>query len=308
MIGDRHVFVVRAERIVRIAPAAAIGRVMNAGKEIGEAGDCAGRCIAQTSRRARAAGKPRALPAAPAVGGEQVEDLPAQGAARPGAERHQRVERAARRRFGGDRRLAREQPGGERGLADRKSCRRSRCRRAPARRARLPGGLNTPNGRFCSGNSLWPLAESTQLWRFGSWVSSIAFIARLRFRLHQPMPIIPVLRRAGEAQKTGSTAPSEQWPVRPPRRRNRLIPVPLSADFPLLTHDNPGATLDFAMAAFEKLRLRPKAPAPRRWAVGSGRPDRSSDAEQAPGPAPKCPGPNFAAPARRGKDGVVEGP
>src|SRR5260370_35995754 len=37
----------------------------------------------------------------------------------------------------------------------------------------LPGGLNTPNGRFCSGNSAWPLAEATQLCRLRSWVSSI---------------------------------------------------------------------------------------------------------------------------------------
>ena len=37
----------------------------------------------------------------------------------------------------------------------------------------VPGGLNTPNGRFCSGNSACPLAEATQLWRARSWVSSI---------------------------------------------------------------------------------------------------------------------------------------
>src|ERR1051326_809218 len=45
--------------------------------------------------------------------------------------------------------------------------------RGAASGAVRPGGLNTPNGRFCSGNSAWPLAEATQLWRARSWVSSI---------------------------------------------------------------------------------------------------------------------------------------
>ena len=70
-------------------------------------------------------------------------------------------------------RLAREQPGARARRAGRRSCRRSRRRRAGFRRARPPRGLNTPNGRFCSGNSGWPLAESTQLRRARSWVSSI---------------------------------------------------------------------------------------------------------------------------------------
>src|SRR5579871_2924243 len=37
-----------------------------------------------------------------------------------------------------------------------------------------PAGLNTPSGRFWIGNSLWPLAEATQLCRRMSWVSSMA--------------------------------------------------------------------------------------------------------------------------------------
>ena len=39
MIGDRHIFVVGAERVVRIAPSPAIGRMVDAGKEIGELAD-----------------------------------------------------------------------------------------------------------------------------------------------------------------------------------------------------------------------------------------------------------------------------
>ena len=39
MIGDRHVFVIRAERVVGVSATSAIGRVVNAGEEIGEAGD-----------------------------------------------------------------------------------------------------------------------------------------------------------------------------------------------------------------------------------------------------------------------------
>ena len=42
--------------------------------------------------------------------------------------------------------------------AGRRSCRRSRRRRAGSS-SEPPRGLNTPNGRFCSGNSGWPLAE-----------------------------------------------------------------------------------------------------------------------------------------------------
>src|SRR5436190_4267065 len=45
--------------------------------------------------------------------------------------------------------------------------------RGAASGAVRPGGLNTPNGRFCSGNSVWPFADATQLWRAWLWVSSI---------------------------------------------------------------------------------------------------------------------------------------
>ena len=45
--------------------------------------------------------------------------------------------------------------------------------RARALGAVTPGGLNTPSGKFCSGNSPCPFAEATQLVRFASWVSSI---------------------------------------------------------------------------------------------------------------------------------------
>ena len=39
MIRHRHVFVIRVQRVVRVAPAAAIGGVMDAGEEIGEIAD-----------------------------------------------------------------------------------------------------------------------------------------------------------------------------------------------------------------------------------------------------------------------------
>ena len=47
----------------------------------------------------------------------------------------------------------------------------------PARGAPPPGGEKTPSGRFWIGKSGWPLAEATQLRRFGSWVSSICGMA-----------------------------------------------------------------------------------------------------------------------------------
>ena len=39
MIGDWHIFVIRAQRIVRIAAAAAVPGMVNAGKKIGEVAD-----------------------------------------------------------------------------------------------------------------------------------------------------------------------------------------------------------------------------------------------------------------------------
>ena len=111
MIGDRHIFVVRAERVVRVAPAAAIARMMNAGEEIGELADH-GRQVhrALRGRVQQPRGQRLDRGALGAVGGEQGGEPLAQREPRPGAERHQRVQRRSGRRFGRLRRSPENSP------------------------------------------------------------------------------------------------------------------------------------------------------------------------------------------------------
>ena len=138
MIGDRDVFVIRGQRIVRVAAAPAIRGVMDAGEKIGEVADrrrqvqpAIGGAVQQPIGERFGLGRR-------AVGAEQRKNLPPQNAARLRAERHQRVQCAARSGPGGALRLAREQAGTERGaqvenhVADRDAAARAfvRCRRA----------------------------------------------------------------------------------------------------------------------------------------------------------------------------------
>ncbi len=160
MIGDRHVFVVRAERIVRVAPPAAIGGVVDAGEKIGEIADrrrqvqpaIAGAMKEPVGERL-GLGPPRT------IGGEQREDLLAQRPARRRAQRHQRVEAGAGGRLGRGRGGPGEQPGlacraqVENRVADRDAAARQSIRHGAAGRAEHPEGqvlqrkLGVPVGR-----------------------------------------------------------------------------------------------------------------------------------------------------------------
>ena len=155
VIGDRHVFVVRAQRIVRVAPAPAIGGVVDAGEEIGEIADRrrqVQRAVAGACSSRSASGS--ALAASRAVGGEQLEDPPAQRAARRGASAISGLRRRAADAASAATAASPENSPASSAAAGRRSCRRSRCRRAARASGTVaPGGLNTPSGRFCSGNS-----------------------------------------------------------------------------------------------------------------------------------------------------------
>ena len=160
VIGDRHVFVVRAERVVRVAPPAAIGGVVDAGEEIGEVADRRRQVQpAIAGAMKEPVGERLGLGPPGAVGGKQREDLLAQRAARRGAQRHQRVEAARRRPPRPRSRPAREQPGVVRRaqvenlVADRDAAARPRIRHGATGRAEHPEGqvlqrkLGVPVGR-----------------------------------------------------------------------------------------------------------------------------------------------------------------
>ncbi len=208
MIGDRHVFVVGAERVVRIAPSPAIGRMVDAGEEIGELAD-RGRqmqaCIAPpgaSSRAAMASALARSAPSAASRAETRLRN--ASRGAGPSAISGLRTGPTPPRPPSPPRPKAAPRRAPRR---DRRSCRRSRPRRA---RAPPPGGVNTPSGRFWIGKSPWPLAEATQLCRFGSWVSSIPLIARTPqlpaccARDHPPIPQPKARRKSGRDQHRGS--------------------------------------------------------------------------------------------------------
>ena len=93
MIGDRHVFVIWAERIVRVAAAPAVAGVVDAGEKVGEIVDRRRQVQRAVARPVQQPGGERLGLAPPgAVGGEQRKDLLAQSAARRGAQRHQAVQ------------------------------------------------------------------------------------------------------------------------------------------------------------------------------------------------------------------------
>ena len=152
VIGDRHIFVIGAERVVRVAPAPAVPRMMDTGKEIGEFAD-RGRQMhrALGGRVQQPRGKGFELGALGAVGGQEGGEPFAQHGARPGAERHQRVQRRPRCRLGRLPGIARKQPRFEcraeieDHVADRDpAARRAACRAEDAERQILYRKLGMP--------------------------------------------------------------------------------------------------------------------------------------------------------------------
>ncbi len=110
MIGDGHVFVVGQQRVVRAELPPRVGRVMDAGEEIGVVADArrqVHRAIGGAEQQPLADGlEPRAVGTA---GVQQLRDRLPQRAPRPGAEREQRIERIAARGLGGEPGVALEQ-------------------------------------------------------------------------------------------------------------------------------------------------------------------------------------------------------
>jgi hypothetical protein len=106
VVGNRDVFVIDVERIVRVAPHTAISRVVDAGKEIGEAADRrrqvqgAVACVVQQPRGERLDFGPVG-----AVCRQQRGEAPAQRETRFLPRGHQRIQGCSGPRFGRARRL-----------------------------------------------------------------------------------------------------------------------------------------------------------------------------------------------------------
>ncbi len=116
MVTDRHVFVVRHQRIVGPEQLARIGGVIDAGEEVGVVADrcrhfqaAVGGAVQQPGPGGFSAGAVRA------IGIEQLADTAAQGHARFGTEREQRIERGTGRGLRGGGRCAGEQAEFDRG-------------------------------------------------------------------------------------------------------------------------------------------------------------------------------------------------
>ena len=136
VIADRHVFVVRQQRIVGAEQLAGIGRVVNAGKEVGVVADRRGQLEAAV---VGAMNEPRAqrlvTGAVRAIGVENLADPTPQGEPRVAAEREQRVQRRAGRGLRGLARRGRRTGRVRAPRRDRRCRRRWRRRRASRRRA-----------------------------------------------------------------------------------------------------------------------------------------------------------------------------
>ncbi len=146
MIGHRHIFVIGAERIVRVAPAPAIRRMVDPGKEIGELADRGRqmqRCIGAAGCSSRAA-MPSAFARSAPSAASNAETRRRNAARGAGAERHQRVQRRTRGRLGRFLRLAGKQPRFECGseIKDHVADRDPAARRA-AWRAERPRAANS---------------------------------------------------------------------------------------------------------------------------------------------------------------------
>ena len=115
VIGDRHVFVVRVQRVVRVAAAPAIRGVVDAGEKIGEVADRRRQVQPAIGGAVQQPVGERLGPAAGPSVASSAKTCRRKARRGSGAERHQRVQRAARGGRGGALRLAREQPGIERG-------------------------------------------------------------------------------------------------------------------------------------------------------------------------------------------------
>ena len=110
MVSDRQIFVIRQQRIVRAKELAGVGRVLDAGEEVGVIADCARKLEPAIRGAVKEARTQRFDPGAlAAIGIENLADAPAQRDARLAAEREQRVERPAGSGLGGARRQAFEQ-------------------------------------------------------------------------------------------------------------------------------------------------------------------------------------------------------
>src|SRR6266511_1425813 len=167
VIADRHVFVIRQQRIVRAKELARIAGVVDAGEEVGVIADRGRKlepAILGAVKEPRAQGlDARALAA---IGVENLADETAQRASPPSANCGLSVAPEA---------ASAPSPARPSNSPSSSAAARSKISSpiATPPRAAPPGGANTPSGSFWIGKSLCPLAEATQLRRAAEWVSSI---------------------------------------------------------------------------------------------------------------------------------------
>ncbi len=165
VIRDGHVLVVRHQRIVGTRNLPALACVVDAGEEVSVIADV---CREMQRACSRVVQQARCVAACIAVGREYFGQTLAQ---RP--PRRRRQCRAADSVTGPAAASAASRAAPENSPAS---------NAAPMSRIELPIAtpprglppcvLNTPNGRFWTGNSAWPLADATQLRRVGSCVAS----------------------------------------------------------------------------------------------------------------------------------------